>query len=63
MNEEAITDETPQEKAWRLTESLRGLLKEEFAEFGGAEGFLRMVRGYDEEPPENDQPAREDPPA
>jgi hypothetical protein len=63
MDDQAFANETPEEKAQRLTESLRGLLKEEFAEFGGAEGFLRMVRGYDEEPPENDQPAREDPPA
>lgn len=41
--------ETAEAKALRLTEGLRGLLKEEMAEFGGAEGFLRWVRGYDEE--------------
>lgn len=42
-------DESPEERARRLTEKLRGLLKEELAEFGGAEGFIRWVRGYDEE--------------
>ncbi|MGB6689484.1 MAG: hypothetical protein WBE76_16745 [Terracidiphilus sp.] len=57
MHDEIPTNETPHEKARRLTESLRGLLKEEFAPFGGAEGFLRMVRGYDEETPENHRPA------
>jgi hypothetical protein len=41
--------ETAEEKAFRLTEGLRGLLKEEMAAHGGAEGFLRWVRGYDEE--------------
>lgn len=43
------TEETPEARALRLAEGLRGLLKEEMAEFGGAEGFLRWVRGYDEE--------------
>ncbi|MGH9589109.1 MAG: hypothetical protein ACRD25_01880 [Terracidiphilus sp.] len=42
-------EETPGERARRLTEKLRGLLKEELAEYGGAEGFIRWVRGYDEE--------------
>jgi hypothetical protein len=41
--------ETAEARARRLAEGLRGLLKEEMAEFGGAEGFLRWVRGYDEE--------------
>lgn len=45
----AATEETPEERAFRLTEGLRGLLKKEMAEFGGADGFLRWVRGYDEE--------------
>ncbi|HUH61489.1 MAG TPA: hypothetical protein VLZ50_00775 [Terracidiphilus sp.] len=43
------TDETPEARARRLTEELRGLLKEEMAPYGGAEGFIRWVRGYDEE--------------
>lgn len=42
-------EESPEERARRLTEKLRGLLKEELAEYGGAEGFIRWVRGYDEE--------------
>jgi hypothetical protein len=41
--------EEPSARAQRLTEGLRGLLKEEFAAHGGADGFLRWVRGYDEE--------------
>lgn len=45
----AKTDETPEARALRLTEKLRGLLKEELAEYGGGEAFLRWVRGYDEE--------------
>jgi hypothetical protein len=41
--------ETPSERAHRLTEKMRGLLKEEIAEYGGGEAFLRWVRGYDED--------------
>jgi len=41
--------EPPSERARRLTERLRGLLKEEVAAYGGGEAFLRWVRGYDEE--------------
>ncbi len=40
--------ETPAERALRLTEKLRGLMKEEIAAHGGAEGYLRWVRGEDE---------------
>jgi hypothetical protein len=47
--EPAIAEETAEAKALRLTEGLRGLLKEEMAAYGGGEGFLRWVRGYDEE--------------
>jgi len=43
------SNETPSARAYRLTERLRGLLKEELAEYGGGEAFLRWVRGYDEE--------------
>ena len=43
------SEETPEEWAHRLTGKLRGLLKEELAECGGGEAFLRWVRGYDEE--------------
>jgi len=36
-------------RAKRLTEALRGLLKEELKEHGGAEAFVRWVRSDDEE--------------
>ncbi len=42
--------ETPAEWAKRLTDKLRGLLKEELAEYGGAEGFIRWTRDEDEDP-------------
>ncbi len=38
------TVESPADRAYRLTERLRGLLKKELAEYGGAEGFIRWVR-------------------
>lgn len=41
--------EDPAERAKRLTEKLRGLLKEELAEYGGAEGFMRWVRSDEED--------------
>ena len=41
---EKTKTESPAERAKRLTESLRGLLKEELVEYGGAEGFIRWVR-------------------
>jgi hypothetical protein len=41
--------ETPAEKAFRLTEKLRGLLKDELAEYGGGEAFLQWVRSEDED--------------
>jgi hypothetical protein len=44
-----VAEESPEARALRLTEKLRGLLKDELAEYGGAEGFIRWVRGYDEE--------------
>jgi hypothetical protein len=42
-------DDDPSARAKRLTEKLRGLLKNELAEYGGGEAFLRWVRGYEEE--------------
>lgn len=36
--------EEPSARAKRLSERLRGLLKKELAEYGGAEGFMRWVR-------------------
>jgi hypothetical protein len=37
--------------AWalRVTEKIRGLLKDEFAEYGGGESFLRWVRSENED--------------
>ena len=42
-------NEAPEERVRRLTGKIRGILKEELAEYGGGEAFLRWVRGYDEE--------------
>jgi hypothetical protein len=42
-------EEDPSARAFRLTEKLRGLLKEELAEHGGGEAFLRWVRSEDED--------------
>jgi hypothetical protein len=41
--------ETPAERAHRLTEKLRGLMKDEITAHGGAEGFIRWVRSDEEE--------------
>jgi hypothetical protein len=41
--------EDPSARAYRLTEKLRGLLKEELAEYGGGEAFLRWIRSEDED--------------
>ena len=41
--------ERPESWAFRLTERLRGLMKEEIAARGGTEGYIRWVRGYNEE--------------
>jgi len=41
--------EDPSERAFRLTEKLRGILKEELKEYGGADGFMRWIRSDDEE--------------
>src|ERR1700726_3027403 len=40
-------DDDPQARAKRLTDKLRGLLKEELAEYGGGEAFLRWIRSED----------------
>jgi hypothetical protein len=44
-----VGGETPEEWAHRLTGKLFGLLKEELAEYGGGEAFLRWVRSEDED--------------
>ncbi|HTW79150.1 MAG TPA: hypothetical protein VME23_06400 [Terracidiphilus sp.] len=43
------SDETAEEWAHRMTGKLFGLMKEEFAAFGGGEAFLRWVRSEDED--------------
>jgi hypothetical protein len=45
----APEQEDPDAWALRLTEKLRGLLKEELKEYGGGEAFLRWVRSEDED--------------
>jgi hypothetical protein len=47
--EVARHEEDPAARALRLTEKLRGMLKEELAEYGGGEAFLRWVRSEDED--------------
>ena len=41
--------ETPEQWAHRVTKKISGILKDEIAEQGGSDAFLRWVRGYDEE--------------
>ncbi len=41
--------ETPSQRAFRLTEAVRGLLKEEIAAFGGTDAFMRWVRSDEED--------------
>ena len=47
--EPSIFVEDPCARAFRLTEKLRGILKDELAEYGGAEGFMRWIRSDDDE--------------
>jgi hypothetical protein len=42
------SEETPRQWAERVTTNLRGLLKNELAEYGGTEGFIRWIRSEDE---------------
>ena len=41
--------ESPAERAHRLTEKLRGLMKKQIAAHGGAEGFIRWVRSDEDD--------------
>ncbi len=41
--------ETSEEWARRLTDKLKGLLKDELAEYGGGEAFLKWIRSEDED--------------
>jgi hypothetical protein len=49
VDDSETTQESPAARAHRLTEKLRGLLKEEIAAYGGAEGFIRWVRSDKDE--------------
>jgi hypothetical protein len=49
-NSRRATQEDPDAWAERVTSKIRGLLKDEIAQFGGAEGFIRWVRSHGEEP-------------
>lgn len=42
-----IQNEAPSERAFRLTEKIRGILKDELAAYGGGEAFLRWIRSED----------------
>jgi hypothetical protein len=42
-------EESPEEWAHRMTGKLFGLLKDELAEYGGSESFMRWVRSDDKE--------------
>ena len=44
MEHESQSWEEHSDRAFRLTEKVRGILAEELAAFGGAEAFLRWVR-------------------
>jgi hypothetical protein len=48
-SKKSLKRETPAERAFRLTEKLRGLMKDEIAAHGGTEGYMRWVRSDDEE--------------
>ncbi|GGH13228.1 hypothetical protein [Silvibacterium dinghuense] len=41
--------ETPKDKADRLIAKIRGVLRDEIASYGGAEGFIRWVRSEEDE--------------
>jgi hypothetical protein len=41
-------EETLEERAHRLTGKIFGLLKDELAEYGGGEAFLRWIRSDDD---------------
>lgn len=53
----ASSAESPEQWADRLTGKLFGLLKDEIAAFGGAEGYLRWVRSEDELQEKEDEDA------
>ncbi len=44
-----LDEEDPVARAVRLSEGLRGILKDELAEYGGGEAFLHWIRSEDED--------------
>lgn len=50
--------ESSSERAFRLTEKIRGLMKDEIDAHGGAEGFMRWVRSDADDGDEDEEPAR-----
>ena len=48
-SQQLTSREHPSERASRLTRKLRGLLKEELAEYGGGDAFLRWVRSEEDD--------------
>ena len=45
----ATVMESPAERAKRVTDGLRGLLKKEIAAYGGTEAFIRWIRSEEDE--------------
>jgi hypothetical protein len=43
------SQESAQQRAFRLTEKLRGLMKDEIAAHGGTEGYMHWVRSDEDE--------------
>lgn len=48
-SEEDRQNESPDERAQRLTQKIRGILRQEIAEMGGAEAFIQWVRSDDKD--------------
>ncbi len=46
---EAVHPESPSEWAKRLTDRLRGLMKEEISAHGGTQGYMKWVRSEDDD--------------
>jgi hypothetical protein len=45
----SLAVETPDARAKRVVDGLRGLLKDEIASYGGTEAFMRWVRSEEED--------------
>jgi len=45
----AAVSESPEARAKRMVEGLKGLLRDEIAAYGGTEGFMRWVRSDEDE--------------